>query len=392
MAGLLDYEGLYNDGLLDPFEAAALRQRQSVMAGRRQGQASEIMDQLVPHLAQKAIDAAAVPGRVFAGELPMVDESGRTSPEAIKGAHDLASFAMTGGLPMAPKGAAGIFGGRLAQTADHEALARAEKMAADGADRQAIWNDTGWFKGADNKWRFEIPDNASDIHATGLNNLKRDRGQPMSSLVSHDELYRAYPELKAIEAVPENGSRGVYRPGISESDSFLLNELRQPSPAKNEQIGLNPHTSTPVKSIALHELQHAISPREGFVGGGDHKTYFVYSDPQVMPLREQRTRLENAYEAERLKPSPDAQRLQRIESDIYDLEPAIERAAGMAGYKRLAGEVEARNVQTRRDMTPDERKATPPWATQDVPDEQQIVRFGIGPQMSIEDLLARYGR
>jgi hypothetical protein len=45
-------------------------------------------------------------------------------------------------------------------------------------------------------------------------------------------------------------------------------------------------------------------------------------------------------------------------------------------YRRTSGEVEARNVQTRRDMTPDQRRATPPWETEDVPRAQQIVRFG----------------
>lgn len=46
---------------------------------------------------------------------------------------------------MAPKNAVGIFGGRLAKTADQAALARAEEMAAKGADRRAIWDETGWF-------------------------------------------------------------------------------------------------------------------------------------------------------------------------------------------------------------------------------------------------------
>ena len=44
-------------------------------------------------------------------------------------------------------------------------------------------------------------------------------------------------------------------------------------------------------------------------------------------------------------------------------------------YKRHAGEVEARNVQTRMNMSPVERRVNPPWKTQDTPDEQQIVRF-----------------
>jgi hypothetical protein len=50
--------------------------------------------------------------------------------------------------------------------------------------------------------------------------------------------------------------------------------------------------------------------------------------------------------------------------------------AAFKAYRRTAGETEARNVQTRMDMTAAERRAKAPWTTQDVPDDQQIVRFG----------------
>ena len=43
-------------------------------------------------------------------------------------------------------------------------------------------------------------------------------------------------------------------------------------------------------------------------------------------------------------------------------------------YARTSGEVEARNVEARRDMTPDERRAKPPWETEDVLPILQIVR------------------
>jgi hypothetical protein len=42
-------------------------------------------------------------------------------------------------------------------------------------------------------------------------------------------------------------------------------------------------------------------------------------------------------------------------------------------YRRLAGEVEARNIQTRRLMTVEERLANPPEETEDIDDEDQIV-------------------
>lgn len=74
-------------------------------------------------------------------------------------------------------------------------------------------------------------------------------------------------------------------------------------------------------SVALHELQHDAQGREGFAPGGSYQV---------------------------------------LGPDIYG---------------RLAGEVEARNVQARRKMSQSERRATAPWLTQDVPDDLQVVRF-----------------
>ena len=54
------------------------------------------------------------------------------------------------------------------------------------------------------------------------------------------------------------------------------------------------------------------------------------------------------------------------------------------GYFRQAGEAEARNVQTRMDYTPEQRKAEAPWTTLDVPESELIVRGNSnGPMMSV---------
>ena len=66
----------------------------------------------------------------------------------------------------------------------------------------------------------------------------------------------------------------------------------------------------------------------------------------------------------------------------------IKRADGVEPfdqYQRLAGEAEARNVQTRMNMSMDERRATPPWKTLDVPESELIVRGGSGKAMSVGD-------
>lgn len=57
------------------------------------------------------------------------------------------------------------------------------------------------------------------------------------------------------------------------------------------------------------------------------------------------------------------------------------RYVGRSLYNRLAGEVEARAVQKRLDMTPDQRRSRPPWEDYDVPEDQQIVRGATGDTM-----------
>jgi hypothetical protein len=57
------------------------------------------------------------------------------------------------------------------------------------------------------------------------------------------------------------------------------------------------------------------------------------------------------------------------------------------GYRNLAGEAEARNVQTRMDFSPQQRRATPPWETLDVPENELMVRGVLGERLpTIEEI------
>ena len=59
-------------------------------------------------------------------------------------------------------------------------------------------------------------------------------------------------------------------------------------------------------------------------------------------------------------------------------------------YERLAGEAEARNVQSRMNMTPEQRQATPPWQSLDVPENELIYRKGGGNAMSVTNPLDEF--
>lgn len=55
------------------------------------------------------------------------------------------------------------FAGPGALTANEQALASAQAMLASGVNAEQVRQDTGWFKGADGKWRFEIADGDAKI-------------------------------------------------------------------------------------------------------------------------------------------------------------------------------------------------------------------------------------
>ena len=76
-------------------------------------------------------------------------------------------------------------------------LATAQEMEAAGKDAKAIRLATGWEKGADGKWKYEIPD--GKLKGAPL----RDEGGVLTAklgeLYDAPELYRAYPELRDVD-------------------------------------------------------------------------------------------------------------------------------------------------------------------------------------------------
>lgn len=274
-------------------------------------------------------DAVTAPRDAYRGDLQVFDPAtGHVSDEAIERAGGMAGLAMTGSLPFpAPRGALRVFGGWNAETADHALLAKAQNMKAQGADKQAIWDATGWFQGADKQWRFEIPDDLATLGAAK-------NAPPGYSRLHHDDLADAYPELwrgtqQSIREAPTASGRYEAQDGV----------IHAQAPTAAEQ-----------RSIALHELQHAIQAEEGLARGANPRS-FTTTDWEAAgaPIKSPEKTLAQSYE-----------------------EWAWEQ------YRRAAGEVEARNVQSRMNMTPEQRRLIPPWLTEDVPSEQQIINLGMG--------------
>lgn len=331
----------------------------------------------MPKSLADAIAAASAPGNAAMGNYRlMIDQmTGENYFDGMaRDATGLAGLLTLGGgaIPKAPN-TLGIFGGKMAATADKAALAQAEKMAAGGASRDDIWNATGWFKGADDKWRFEIPDDKSFYRS--LPTPDRPPGDTVGRQLIHEALFSAYPEFRDIGLMQTGGRDRFGLKGTFSAD------FDNPAVMADAQINLH---GMDKGSTVLHELQHAAQTVEGFATGGNQvglvkgtPAWDIYLDV----LDKVRTPLTREQFKAQIGEFPDYPYEQYIKEHKANLkangaqldrmaqETAVEQA-----YKRSAGEVEARNVQARQNLTPEQRRAKAPWLTQDVPDDRQIVR------------------
>ena len=172
-------------------------------------------------------------------------QTGQYDPSATV---EMGQLLAGGALPAAERGAAGVFGGRLAQTANLSNLYKAKMVESQGYAPYETFRQTGWFRGPDNQWRFEIPDSAAKLHPNlSVNNAN------LGNVLDHPDLYKAYPDLAKVPVKWTNDPSywGAHYPHPGQ-ERFTLN----PTIPSNEFI-----------PTALHEAQHAIQWREGFSPG-----------------------------------------------------------------------------------------------------------------------------
>ncbi|WP_223198324.1 PLxRFG domain-containing protein [Pseudomonas aeruginosa] len=219
------------------------------------------------------------------------------------------------------------FAGRNAVGANLHALSTAQQRIAIGENAEVVRRDTGWHRSADGKWRFEISDHQASIAVAGetagaiinmahLNAINDERSRPtVGDVLNHPQLFAAYPDLQRIPVA-------VMPEGVT-----ALARLRRFATGNQVEVQAN-MPRTEVASAILHELQHAIQIREGFAMGGSARAFVSNFDK-----------------------------------------------TGAATYRRLAGEVEARNTQARLKMTPRLRWDIAPDESADIPASQVLVSF-----------------
>ena len=314
------------------------------------------------------------------------------------------------------------FGGRNANAADLDALNRAQEMERQGVAMDTIFRETGWYTGADGKWRFEIDDSGMEYSRWG--DLRREdraeyarfrelegkfidgsitmdeqnelrqlleeghgagRAEEQQTLrlpdfVRHDELYQNYPQLRQaglrFARLPE-GTRGTF-----DGQDIILDESLRSAP----------------EDTLVHEIQHAIQRAEGFTGGASPEGWQAVRQQVIDTVAGARQNLDlwlqdigyQEYVRESMnrvvsgeitldehwkaleefkKDSPFAAEIARCEEELANYENQLRMLNNLGDgewgnsfdmYENTAGEIEARDVTARRQMTLEQRRETMP--------------------------------
>lgn len=253
-------------------------------------------------------------------------------------------------------------------------LGHAQVLEANGVHPYDIWQETGFGRGADGKWRHEIDDSKSsfdrwwtqdsNFHIEDSIDKKEVAAvAPLPAILAHPELYKAYPQLKDVNV--------RYDPELKDVGAYWnkqANEVVMGPGLKDDQ------------GILMHEIQHAIQDYEGFAKGGytaqADVNYALKYGKYNKQFRDSMFEFQDLFEKstkEGLTPAEE-QRYGHL-TDVLTTYNQYAKAANEKAaeyYVRLAGEVEARNVDSRLLLKEGERRAFPPQATEDVDRSMQI--------------------
>lgn len=191
-----------------------------------------------------------------------------------------------------------LFAGQRSKTADFAALEQARERLAQGADAETVRRETGWFRGMDGKWRFEIDDSgmayqragdaeyrrnpeyleyldlwdkavvrggASEAEADRMRELDKRYGRvammtsinlangnaKLEDILQHEDLFRAYPALRDVKVRFEDLSRGQSGYFDGSSNTIVISNSLRNQP----------------ESTLTHEVQHVVQAAERFARG-----------------------------------------------------------------------------------------------------------------------------
>lgn len=272
-----------------------------------------------------------------------------------------------------------------------EELGVAKQMEKEGKTAEEIRHATAWEKGDDGLWRYEIPDGevviptqGQEVNSEGKFVPRKQKEGYLKEFYKSDELFRAYPDLNYVYVrfVPLDVEGRAYYAGGDKID-ININYLNE--------------NSNELKKTLTHEIQHIIQRYEGFAKGASPsqftETELDRNINEQNDLKKELIKISNEVLGNSFYPLMASQEQKVLEDPVYgasysfykdqlaDLEQEAQRIkdSGITSqydkYHRAAGEVESRNVETRINMTPEQRRNFLLAASEDVAPEDKIILF-----------------
>jgi len=235
-----------------------------------------------------------------------------------------------------------LFLGEKSKTADQNALMRAKKFKQQGVDRGQILKDTGWFEDR-GRWNYETDD--------------RDFKQikPFPQRTRDDDF---------VDAWQGHAGKGT----VPSAEIDALNKKWEGIPREKYFDFYNAPGVKEAYPI-LNTLRLRITPAD------DHFGSFGYGNISI-----NRGAAEDEFAPpDKRKPIPESE----LElTALHELQHAADEANWgphdeefQLPYKDRPSEMRARNVEMRRNMTPEERRQIPPWETEPAGWEHSVNKY-----------------
>ena len=281
----------------------------------------------------------------------------------------------------------------------------AEEMDKNKMSAQDIRIATGWEKGLDGKWRYEIP--YGKFKDLDTNDLKREinangkvvRSAKLSDVFDATDLYNAYPEVKDIKVIFEDLPKNIYG-----SFNIAENKIKVNQNLYND--------NRPEADLTMiHEIQHYIQNKELFEQGSNQtvapimmkyiikdfkskvdaqkqaydyiKSTFPNNKQAIKDARDFYKSVKDRYakvkdlsfEKKKKETKEQIKKLNEETKNNFSVEDMFGKKAASAFnlYYRVAGEVEARNAENRSKLTTEERRKTLLSETENIDREDQIM-------------------
>ena len=241
---------------------------------------------------------------------------------------------------------------------DKEMAFHAGKMEAKGVPASEIFEKTGMARGLDNQWRQEISDKfakmkgegnfADTFRRGGLNGIWQKDKVLVKDVLEHPELLEAYPHLGDIQVKTHNAENPVRGAFNQKKNEISIREDLSPEQAK---------------STMLHELTHSIQAKEEMNRGANAGQLIDYYDKQkqhlMTKIEDLNGQMSEAYKADDMDKYRHLITQRDVLSRRYtNMNP---EELGYEDYRHHGGEAEARLVQSRMNLSPEELRKHFPY-------------------------------